>query len=136
MTDMTTAFRKTGIGLLGDVPWGTHFCHFYETKEDLLDILVPYFKAGLENNELCIWVVSDPLTEDEVRERLRRDVPRFDQYTEERSLEILMASEWYVQGGSLDLKRVTSGWNAKLGEALTRGYDGLRVSGNTTWLEK
>ena len=46
--------RKTGIGVVGDVPWGTHFFMFYETKEDLLDTLVPYFKAGLENNEFCL----------------------------------------------------------------------------------
>ena len=43
--------RKTEIGLIGDVPWGTHLCQFYHTKEDLIEILVPYFKAGLENNE-------------------------------------------------------------------------------------
>src|SRR3977135_2824524 len=55
---MAAELRQTGIRLVGDVPWGTHFCHFYETKEDLLDILVPYFKAGLENNESCVWVVS------------------------------------------------------------------------------
>ena len=41
--------RKTGIGVVGDVPWGSHFYMFYETKEDLLDTLVPYFKAGLES---------------------------------------------------------------------------------------
>jgi hypothetical protein len=42
--------RKTAIEAIGDVPWGSHFCLFYQTKEDLTDILVPYFKAGLENN--------------------------------------------------------------------------------------
>src|SRR5262245_62444661 len=36
---MATEMRKTGIGVVGDMPWGTHFCHFYETKEDLLDTL-------------------------------------------------------------------------------------------------
>ncbi len=52
--------RKTGIGVVGDVPWGTHFFMFYETKiyetkiEERLDILVPYFKAGLETRELCL----------------------------------------------------------------------------------
>jgi signal transduction histidine kinase len=133
---MATALRKTGIKLVGDVPWGTHFCLFYETKEDLLDILVPYFLAGLENNELCVWVVSEPLTAEEVRESLRRADPSFDQHIGERSLEILMAREWYVESGTFDLQKVTSGWNAKLGQALVRGYDGLRVSGNTAWLEK
>lgn len=27
--------RHTGIEIIGDIPWGTHFCHFYETKKDL-----------------------------------------------------------------------------------------------------
>jgi len=26
-------------------------------------MLVPYFKAGLENKEFCVWVVSEPVTE-------------------------------------------------------------------------
>ena len=26
--------RATGIRAIGDVPWGTHFFLFYETKED------------------------------------------------------------------------------------------------------
>jgi hypothetical protein len=56
---MATEFRKSGISVVGDVPWGTHFCHFYETKQDLLDTLIPYFKAGLESKEFCLWVVSD-----------------------------------------------------------------------------
>jgi hypothetical protein len=38
---------KTGISEIGDVPWGTHLCLFYNTKDDLIDFLVPYFKAGL-----------------------------------------------------------------------------------------
>ena len=31
------ALRKTGIRVMGDMPWGAHICIFYETKEDLLD---------------------------------------------------------------------------------------------------
>ena len=52
--------RQTGIDLLVSHPWGTHFCQFYQTKQDLIDILVPCFKAGLESNELCTWVTSEP----------------------------------------------------------------------------
>ncbi|KKM75836.1 hypothetical protein LCGC14_1386150, partial [marine sediment metagenome] len=48
---MTETTRKIGIEVLEDCPWGTHICLFYENKEDLLETLVPYFKAGLENNE-------------------------------------------------------------------------------------
>ena len=52
-----SSLRPTGLSVIGAMPWGTHFCHFYETKQDLLDMLVPYFKAGLENKEFCLWVV-------------------------------------------------------------------------------
>jgi PAS domain S-box-containing protein len=133
---MATEMRKTGIGVVGDMPWGTHFCHFYETKEDLLDTLVPYFKAGLESQEFCLWVVSEPLTEEEARHALRQAVPDLDRYLADRSIEIVLASDWYLQGGTFDLKRVTSGWNEKLARALARGYAGMRVTGNTAWLEK
>ena len=77
---MASELRNTGISVVGVMPWGAHLCHFYETKEDLLDILVPYFNAGLENNEFCIWVVSDPLVEEEARNALRLAVPKADRY--------------------------------------------------------
>ncbi len=59
--------RKTGIGILGEVPRGKHLCQFYQTKEDLSDILVPYFKAGLENNEFCMWLVQNLLIEKKLK---------------------------------------------------------------------
>ena len=36
---MKTQPRETGIGVVGDIPWGTHFFLLYETREDLLDTL-------------------------------------------------------------------------------------------------
>lgn len=133
---MTTALRKSGIGVVGDITWGTHFCHFYETKDDLLDTLVSYFKAGLESDEFCVWVVSEPLTEHEASSALRQAVPGLEQYRADRSIEMFLAREWYLQGGRFDLGRVTAAWNDKLAGVLARGYPGMRVSGNTAWPEK
>ena len=62
------------------VPWGTHLCHFYETKDDLLEVLVPYFKAGLEANEACLWIISDPISVEEATNALRAAVPDIDGY--------------------------------------------------------
>jgi hypothetical protein len=58
-----TDLRKSGIEVVGEVPWGTHFCQFYDTNDDLLEMLVPYFKAGLDSNEACLWIVSSQSTE-------------------------------------------------------------------------
>jgi hypothetical protein len=60
--------RRSGIDIVGDVPWGIHFCQFYRTKEDLADVLAPYYKAGLDNNESCLWITSYPLEVEEAKE--------------------------------------------------------------------
>ena len=85
--------RRTGINALGNLPWGSHFCHFYETKQDLLDILVPYFKAGLEDNEFCLWVISEPLRATEATKALREAVPDLERHLARRSIEIFIISE-------------------------------------------
>src|SRR3989475_8192539 len=133
---MTTALRNTGIEPVGEMPWGTHFCHFYETKDDLLEPLLPFFKAGLEANEFCAWVVSEPLNEAEVWQALGRAVPNFDRYVSDDSIEVLNARDVYLAGGEIDLHRIIGNWSAKLERALSRGYQGIRVSGNTAWLEQ
>jgi signal transduction histidine kinase len=118
---------------VGDVPWGTHFCYFYETSEDLLDILIPYFKTGLENNELCMWIVCDPVTEVDGRQALRNAVPEFDRRLAAGDIEILPHSQWCLRDGIFDGERVIAGWKEKLGRAQADGYAGMRVNGNTAW---
>jgi C4-dicarboxylate-specific signal transduction histidine kinase len=131
-----TDLRKTGIDVVGDMPWGTHFCLFYETQADLLETLVPYCKAGLESQEFCLWVVAEPLTEEQVTHALERAVPGFDRYWVDQSIEIVAARDWYLQDGTFDLERVIRGWNEKLARASCKGYAGVRVTGDTAWLEK
>jgi MEDS: MEthanogen/methylotroph, DcmR Sensory domain len=133
---MTTAIRDSGIEPVGEMPWGTHFCHFYETADDLLNTLLPFFKAGLESNEFCAWVVSEPLTESGVWRALERAVPNFERYVADNSIEVLSARDVYLSGGEIDLRRIIGNWADKLDRALARGYPGIRVSGNTAWLEQ
>lgn len=122
--------RKTGIDILGDVPWGTHFCQFYHTKEDLIYILVPYFKAGLENNEFCIWITSEPLSKKEAKEVMREALPDFDRYLKKGQIEIVPHEEWYLKDGAFNSQRVLKGWVDKLDQALAQDYDGLRLTAN------
>jgi signal transduction histidine kinase len=133
---MTTEMRRTGVDAVGDMPWGTHFCLFYETKADLLEILVSYCKAGLQSEEFCLWVVAAPLTEEDAKRALRRALPDFDRYLADGSIEIVAARDWYLYDGRFELKRVIGGWNEKLAHASARGYAGARVTGDTAWLEK
>ena len=132
---MEKELRKTGIDLIGNASWSTHFCQFYQTSEDLIDILVPYFKAGLESNEFCMWITADPLNEKKAKASLKKVVRNLDDYIEKGQIEILGYSQWYTKSGRFDANDVLDGWVEKEKQALERGFDGLRLSGNTFWLE-
>ncbi|HEY4860325.1 MAG TPA: MEDS domain-containing protein [Xanthobacteraceae bacterium] len=132
---MGATTRKTGISVMGDVPWGGHVCLFYLTRDDLLDTLVPYFKAGLDSNEFCVWAVADPLKETEAIEALRQGIPGFDRHLERGSIDILEGHEWYLKGDQFDMQRIIGGWHAKLNFALAHGYEGLRVGANAFWMQ-
>jgi hypothetical protein len=127
--------RRTGISAIGDVPWGTHFCQFYQDKQDLIDILVPYFKAGLENNEFCIWVTCEPLSSAEAKAALAANFENLETYFANGQLEILDAG-WYASGGEFASDRVLQNWVNRLEAANRRGFSGMRLTGNPSWLEK
>ncbi len=127
--------RNSGIALIGDLPWGSHFCQFYRTKKDLTDVLVPYFRAGLENNELCIWVTSDFVNDEDALRAMKRGVAGFPQYLQKKQMEIFPYTDWYLKGGRFDLRRTLRMWMEKHNEALSRGFDGMRVSGNPYWID-
>jgi hypothetical protein len=127
--------RSSGIPLVGDMPWGSHFCQFYRTQKDLFDTLVPYFRAGLEHNEHCVWVTSDFLTREDALNALEKGVPGFAGYLAKKQIEIFPYTDWYLKGGKFDLKRTLDMWMEKHNEALARGFDGLRVSGNPYWID-
>jgi DNA-binding CsgD family transcriptional regulator len=133
---ITTELRKTGLGVLDDMPWGTHCCHFFQTQKDLVDTLIPFFKVGLAAKEFCLWVIHAPLTERRATMALKQGIPDGDRYLADGSIEIVSTQEWYLKGGKFSLKRVLNAWDEKLAKASTRGYVGMRANANVAWLGK
>jgi len=132
---MAEVIRKSGVAAIADVTWGTHLCQFYKTKEDLIDVLVPYFKAGLENNEFCMWVTSEPLGVEDAKRVLKRVIRNLDDYIKKGQIEIFDYGEWYTKSGKFDGDEVLQGWIEREKLALEKGFEGLRLTGNTFWLE-
>jgi GAF domain-containing protein/PAS domain-containing protein len=114
--------RDSGIPALGELRWGSDICQFYRTAQDLLDIWVPYLRSGLEHNELCVWVVADPLEPASARAALQAAVPGFESHARRGALEILPAAQWPDQADA------SSAIRAALNRAIASGYDGLRLA--------
>jgi DNA-binding CsgD family transcriptional regulator len=132
---MTAQLRNSGIPLVDQIPWGAHLCLFYETNDDLLDTAAGYFGAGLEAHEYCVWAISDPVSEQEAMVALREAIPDFDRHLAAGAIELLPGREWYLNGDEFDMQRITGGWSEKQRQAMARGFEGMRVSGNAFWLE-
>ncbi|HTE19072.1 MAG TPA: MEDS domain-containing protein, partial [Armatimonadota bacterium] len=127
---------ESGIEALGPLPWGTHFCQFYKTREDLLSTLVPYFQAGLQDHEACLWVTSEPLVAAQAKMAMAEVMPDFHRHLESGQIEIIDFEDWYVALGDVDADQVLAAWVERQQRALNQGYNGLRLTGNTFWLER
>src|ERR1700722_4578988 len=121
-TAMLPELTNAGIAVMSDLPWGTHFCYFYETQQDLFDATVPFLQAGLENHQFCLWMVSCAVTEAAALQALREWIPAVDRHLAEGRIEIVVHPE---PDGVRFL-------NKKLDDALARGYTGMRVAGSPT----
>jgi PAS domain S-box-containing protein len=117
-----------------DLVRGTHVCMFYETPQDLIDVVVPYLRHGLEQNEFCVWVTGDPVSGTDARQALIEGIPDLEARAQVGQIEILDARRWYLASGSFEAQRVLDGWAEKERLAIERGYAGLRVTGDTSWL--
>jgi hypothetical protein len=104
--------------MIGKKPWASRFDHFYLTRKEVIDIVVSYFKNGLENNEFCICVTTYPLTAEEVRKTMEETVPDFTKYLEKGQIAMLSYAQWHLHGGCIEI----------LSEALAKGFDSIRAT--------
>ena len=128
--------RDSGLPVVGRVPLGSHFCVFFETKADLLQILVPYFKAGLEKNEFCLWIVGGPecVTVKTAKEALAEDVPCLEEQLKDGNIEILTHQQLFGIKGRIDPTVAIARVRKKTVDAVARGLTGARWNGSPTWV--
>src|SRR5216684_527751 len=109
---------------------------FNETKKDLLEIVVPFFKAGLQANEFCLWVVasSELLTISEAEAILHEAVPNFDRLLKNGNIEIVPYEKWFLTGRAIDIPKAITRLRQKVKEAVNGGFSGARLTGSPTWM--
>jgi len=121
---------------MGNLRMGTHFCEFHSTRAELTARLIPYFIDGLQHDEFCAWVTSDPAGVEETERSLRNAAPHLGRYLDSGQIEILDCRDWYLPGGQFDGDRVLGQWADKEKRCLDSGFKALRATGDMAWLEK
>lgn len=132
---MVEKLRYTGIETIGYVPWGSHYSQLYNTKHDLADVLVPYFQAGLLNNEACVCITLDDVGESVMKEALSKVMPDFDNYVKIGQMKFMSYKDIYHENNKVKVNRLIDTWTNLCDNALSEGYEGLRISGDGSWVE-
>lgn len=131
---MARSLRNSGIPFIDEVSWGSRLCAFYETPHDLFDTVAGYFAAGIAANETCAWAMPEGARFDHAESRLRDMIPQFDEHVGSGRLHVITAADRYMVDGRFDADAFDAFWTVLLDEALARGHDGLRISGEALWL--
>ena len=127
-------FTESGLRGIDNLPFGMHACHFYAGREQLVAALVPYFVAGLRNNERCLWIAAPPLPARDAAEALRAAFHGVDDAFTAGAIRILDFDEWYASRSQESECDVVELWLQEEERALAEGYNGLRITGNTSFL--
>lgn len=98
-------------------------------------MLVPYFKAGLENNEACLWVTWAPFPVATARAALRAVVPDLPERESRGQLEILDGDSFYRTDGPIIADDLVNDLGRREQAALAAGFAGLRTNGNCGWVD-
>jgi len=132
---MYNDLTPTGIPAVGPVSWGSHFCQLYDGPEDMADTLVPFFKTGLERNEVCHWVTSEHFGVEAARSSLRAAYSDLDRAEPSGQITIMSRGEWYQRNPAFVAEEIVDGWLSHEESARSDGYSGYRLTGDTLWLE-
>lgn len=132
----TQPWSPSGLASVQQLRWGSHLIQLFKSGDELRDVLVPYFKAGLENNERCLWVTGEAFDAERARSALRLVLPDLDQRERNQQIEIVNGEEWYSATEKLRPLELVGGLIQREQEALGLGYAGLRTSGNCAWVAK
>ena len=107
-----------------------HVIMVYESTEVKHHVLFNYIKEGLEKGEVAIYVASDedPSSIKEAMKQFGIDVERNEK---KGALRILSYTDFYIVDGKFSCEDTIDRWNRFYREAKSKGFKGLRVTGET-----
>jgi anti-sigma regulatory factor (Ser/Thr protein kinase) len=124
------------VGLDGLFRPGDHACYFFRSGDEIGEVLIPYFKAGLERNEHCTWLTGHPYGKDRATSEMRAAMADFDRRAGAGQIGIFDYEEWLASQDPMSPAERARSLLVQKDRAVASGYAGLRASGNTSFLDE
>lgn len=114
-------------GLFSNIPQSPQISAVYNDIEELTELLVIYFKQGIEKGEYCLWVSPDELVTEKVKDELKKAGLNVERYLVSSQLEILPA-ELLPENTTLLTSAVKELIGKEYEKALSGGFTGFRTN--------
>ncbi len=120
---------------LNDLKPHDHLCFIYNTRQQWIDVIIPFIKKGIENKEKCIYFLENS-TKDLIRDYLKEE--GLDVESLEDSGQLLMLDEYsiYIHNGFFNVEFMLDFLKKETKKALNEGYVSIRIIGDMTWAIK
>jgi hypothetical protein len=112
---------------------GQHACFYYETAAEQLAVVEAYIAEGLKRRERCLYIAAER-TINHISETLHGAGVDVDRERRAGALQLCTARDVYVQRGRFDAHAMITFLAQAVDESLRAGFQGLRASGEMTWI--
>jgi hypothetical protein len=107
-----------------------HIILVYETPEAKFNILFNYIDQGLKSGEAALYVCSEAKPA-QIRNAMKRFGIDVEKHERTGALKILHYTEFYIIDGKFSISNTLTLWSRFYEEAMSKGFKGLRVTGET-----
>jgi hypothetical protein len=109
---------------------GAHACHFFDSFGQQKEVVLPFFKDGLENGEYCLYVTHDQSVDDWCFEFQAFGID-VQAEVERGSLAIITGDQWHDGGAFNSIVKAREAW--QMFEAKLADFSGVRIAGDASW---
>lgn len=114
-------------GLFSGIQQGTQISAVYDDIEELTELLVIYFKQGIEHGEYCLWISPNELVTEKAKKELKKAGVDVEHYLASLQLEFLKSDP--IPGNTIPLTSTIKELIEKAhGKSLSGGFKGFRTN--------
>jgi len=111
---------------------GDHLCCIYRTEAEHRQVVSAFVRAGLQANHKILYILDAHSAETITHSLKQADLdPTL--AIESGQIELLTSRETYTRGGAFDPDAMVESLRLRTSDALSEGYEALRVTGEMTW---
>lgn len=125
------SFTLCGESLLAPM----HICGFFNSHDERYDVILPYLKEGLENNEEVLNILESAAHHEHCDRLSKAGIP-VQKKLANSQLKILTTEDTYLQGGTFAAEKMYTLVEKALIDAKNAGYDSIRACGDMVWALK